>query len=206
MLQPRRLQRKPRQRGMAIIRGRLAGTGHAPELLRLTVGLAVEGESGLNVSLTVGEEDLKAGLLPVNAIYQSLAGNVIKKTLREAYRPQGPLLSRQLFPLHQAVKGDKPARDLRIVNAVIELRHDTEQMAKHAGVMFHGLRGRQGLLTHPVTQRGKCVQRMQCITDTFADGAPREEGLLAKYRIQRSKIFVYQRPAGFAFRRVELTL
>jgi hypothetical protein len=41
MLKARGLQSKPGQRGKAVIGGGLAGTGHAPELLRFTIGLTV---------------------------------------------------------------------------------------------------------------------------------------------------------------------
>ena len=90
--------------------------------------------------MTVRQKNLKTGLLTVNAVNQSLAGVIIKIPQRETDGTQRPLLSHQFFALHQAIERDKTACNLRIVNAVIELWHDTEQMAKHATVVLHRLR------------------------------------------------------------------
>ena len=53
VLKTRRLQGEPVQRRIAIIRSRLAGTGHTPELLRLAVGLAVPGRGALHIRRAV---------------------------------------------------------------------------------------------------------------------------------------------------------
>lgn len=131
---------------------------------------------------------------------------ILEKALREANRPQGPLLSRQLFPLHQAIQGDKTPGDVRIVNAVIKLRHDTEQMAKHARVVLHRLRRHKGLLAHAVTQGGKRIQALQRAADAFTNGTSRNGGLFVENAIQGRQVFIHQRPAGFAFRGVKLPL
>ncbi|MNP40954.1 hypothetical protein D3C76_1346270 [compost metagenome] len=84
-----------------------------------------------------GEKDLEAGLLPVDAVHQGLAHLIAEKALGKADRPQRPLLADQLFALHQAIKCNKPAGELRIVNAVVELGYDTEQVAQGAAVALH---------------------------------------------------------------------
>ena len=106
----------------------------------------------MHIRRAVGHENLEAGLLSVNPVHQPLTDAIVKIALREANGAQRPLLSRQLFTLHQAIKRDKTACDLRIVNAVIKLRYDTEQMTQDATIVIHRLRGRDGLLNNAVTK------------------------------------------------------
>ena len=113
-------------------------------------------------------------------------------------------MSHKFFALHQAVKGHKSARDVRIVNAVAELRYDIEQMPQYAAVVFHRLRRGDALTCNAITQHHQRFKAVQCTGDTFAEGAARQR--FAKQEVQCRKVFIHQSPAGLAFRPVQFTL
>ncbi|MNE22039.1 hypothetical protein D3C80_1152280 [compost metagenome] len=103
MFKARRLQRKPVERGCALIGGRLAGTGHPAQLFGFDAGQAVAIKGSLHVRLDPREENIKTGLLTVDAIDQRLAHIIAKVAFGKTNRAQRALLPRQLFALHQAI-------------------------------------------------------------------------------------------------------
>lgn len=73
MFKTRRLQRKPVERGRALIGGRLAGTGDPAQLFSFDTGQAVTLKRGLHIRLDARQENVKTGLLSIDAVDQSLA-------------------------------------------------------------------------------------------------------------------------------------
>ena len=63
-------------------------------------------------------------LLAIDAVDQLLAKLVAEFAAGETQRPQRTLLARQLFTLHKAVQRRHATGDLRVINAVVQLRHD----------------------------------------------------------------------------------
>ncbi len=198
------LERKPVQRQHALICRRLPGAGQPSQLFSFGARHA-EGEVVMQAGGRQGEKNVEAGLLPVDAVHQGLAHLIAEIALGEAYRPQRPLLPDQLFALHQAVKRDKPTSDLRIVNAVVKLRHDTEQVAQRAAVALHRDIGGQRTGGNGLAQRRKLLQALQGICDPLAEGAAghqrRTEGLE-----QRLKMIVHQCAAGFTLQGIQRAL
>ena len=87
MLKARGLQGKPFEGGIAIICRRLAGARFTPEFFSLQTRLTVEGKRLLHVWSAMGDKNLKAGLLAINAIHQPLASFIVKESLGETNSP-----------------------------------------------------------------------------------------------------------------------
>ena len=105
-----------------------------------------------------GLKTVETGLLAVNAVHQLLTQLIAELPAGKAQRAQRALLSGQLFSLHKAVKRNHAAGDLRIVDAVVELRYDIQQVADNAAKLPGGLFGGNLPVAHAFTQRRKLGQ------------------------------------------------
>ena len=122
LLQTLRLGAKPTQRRLPLIRRGLSGTGDPPQLLNFQTGLALgHKQRGLR-HLRQRLETVKTGLLTIDSVHQQLTKLIAKLTAGKAGCPQRALLPHQLFPLHKAVERHHAPGNLRVVNAVVELR------------------------------------------------------------------------------------